>query len=66
MVGVHSPLILLDEADLPVVGSDAGGSSDGFLEVGVDGRACDRLQPLELAICRHIKPLWVEMILNVR
>ena len=57
LVVVHSPLALLDEADPPVIGSDAGGSSDGFLEVGVDGGACDRLQPLELARCRHIDPL---------
>ena len=66
LVVVHPRLALLDEADLPAVGPDAGGSSDGLLEVGVDGRTCDRLQPLELARCRHIEPLRVEMILNIK
>ena len=57
LVVVHSPLALLDEADLLAIGSDAGGSSDGLLEVGVDGRACDGLQSLQLTRCGHIKPL---------
>ena len=34
---VHSPVTLVHEPFLLAIGSDAGGSSDGLLEVSVDG-----------------------------
>ena len=37
LVVVHSPVTLIHEPFLLAIGSDARGSSDGFLEVSVDG-----------------------------
>ena len=57
LIVVHSPLALLDEADLLTVGSDTRGPGDGLLEMCVDGRASDGLESLQLTRCGHVEPL---------
>lgn len=49
LVMVYSQVTLMDKALLFAKGSDDGGAQQGFIEVGVDGRAADRLQSLQLA-----------------
>ena len=57
LVIVHPLFTLLDESVLLVVGSDAGCSQEGLLEVRVDRRTRDRLQTLQLTRGGHIETL---------
>ena len=54
---IHSLLALQQKPLLLTVGSDAGHTQQGLLELGVDGGAGDGLQPLQLTGGGHVESL---------
>ncbi len=57
LVVVHPALALQNEPLLLSVSADAGSTSDGLLEVSVDGRSGDGVQSLQLTRSGHVHSL---------